>query len=465
MPGVSGVELLAWAFERYPDTVRILTTAHDDLAAAILAINQGRIHRYITKPWDIDELRNVVRAEATTRLLQRANLILQQQVAHANVELREANEALHAANQRLETEIALTDYWRRYADAILLTLPVSLIALDEALIIRSLNKPPPQTTPVRRELVGAALHEAGFPAETVQALVEGARQVFVEAAPHSLGVMRIPLPAGERMWSVELFPIRDPDGELLALLVIQDVTESHYLRVALIQSEKMASIGNLAAGVAHEFNNLIGGILGYAQLAELTHNLDDYKKTVQVVFEVAQRAKKIIGNLLTFSRRSDGRKEVIKVADLVDQVVTLVERRFAKQKINIAREIPEDLAVELEVGQLQQALLQLLMAAQQAMPDGGQIAIRARLMENVIYVEVEDTGEALSPEDLKFVFEPFFGLRSRDALFSGRAKGAGLAVVRSIVHRMGAQVEAKPGLHGGGLFTIVLPPAATISNL
>jgi len=465
MPGMSGVELLAWTWKNYPETVRILTTAHDDLTAAIMAINQGRIHRYVTKPWDIDELRDVVQAEVSTQQLQRVNQWLQREIARTNVELREANEALQSANQMLETEISRSNYWRRYAEAILETLPVSLIALDDALAIRSLNKLPPQVCAAKDDLVGVALDEIDFPADTLQTLVEGARRVFLESAPHSLGMLRVQLAGGERIWTAELFPIRDPHGEALALLLIQDVTEAHFLRTALIQSEKMASIGHLAGGVAHEFNNLIGGILGFAQLADLTGNPDDYKKTVSVVLEVSQRAKKIINNLLTFSRRVDEQKEMIKVADLVDQVVTLVERRFAKQRVNIAQDIPEDLALEIEIGQLQQALLQLLMSAQQAMPHGGVVTISARLAnDGAMLIEVDDNGEALSSDELKNVFEPFYSLRGSSSFFSGRTKGVGLAVVKSLVLTMGAQVEARASTRGGGCtFTITLPVATVVN--
>ncbi len=459
MPGMTGADLLAWTFEHYPDTVRILTTAHDDLGAAIQAINLGRIHRYITKPWDIDELRNVVRVEATTQQLQRANLRLQQEVAAANVDLRSANEAL-------EVEIQRSEYWRRYAETILESTPLSLIALDEGLTIRSINKLPPQVRAAKDDLVGASLNEIHIPAEVAEQFVAGMRRVFAELLPQSLGMLRVPLEQSERRWSVDMFPIRDPHGEQLTLLSICDVTESHYLRVALIQSEKMASVGYLAAGVAHEFNNLIGGILGYAQLADLTGSVDDYKKTVQVVFEVSQRAKKIIGNLLTFSRRTDERKELIKITDLVDQVVTLVERRFGKQKIDIVREIDDELAVEIEVGQLQQALLQLLMSAQQAMPNGGQVIIAAHARgDKAIRLSVEDSGSPLTSEELNDVFEPFSGLQGTASRFSGRTKGVGLAVVQSLVQRLGGEIEVTTGPHGGCLFTITLPPSASVMDL
>ncbi|HPQ69748.1 MAG TPA: response regulator [bacterium] len=466
MPGMSGVELLTHIFERYPDVVRILTTAHEDLAAAIDAINQGHVHRYLTKPWDIDQLRAVIGDEISRKRLVAANKRLQEEVARANIELRNANEDLQDANAKLAEEISRSDYLRRYADTILQTIPACLMTVDGDLIIRSINKMPPHSDFHRDEMLNHSFGRVPFCSEEARRRIGDAIDKVLET--------RRAVPLGEiicgsdpeksRVWEVAVFPLDDPHGKAMALVLIYDQTEDHYMRLALMQSEKMAVIGNLAAGVAHEFNNLVGGILGFAQLAKLTEEMDDYRKTVEVVFEVSERAKKIIGDLLTFSRRPPNQIEHITIEEMVDQVITLVERRFDKQQIKIVREIEPEIAIEFDVGQLQQVVLQLLMSARESMPKSGTIVIRSFMdADDCAVIEVVDDGEQIPMSLVEHLFEPFYSFSGPLSFFEGRTKGLGLAVVHSIVMKLNASIQVSNNDAAGVTFRVKLPSAATIT--
>ena len=444
--------------------MRILTTAHDDLNAAIKAINQGHVHRYITKPWDLDELRNIIKTEIAHKRLITANVHLQREVAQANIDLRQANDNLQSVNAKLEEQIARTHYFNAYANMILETVPQTLATVDENLIILSINKLPRQLRLMKQEMIGQSLDQAWpLGEQTLEKIIVSVKQVISEQQPVMLGELRCVFPEEkQRILDFSFFPLTDPNGKQQALVQIQDVTEAHYMKVALVQSEKMAGVGTLAAGVAHEFNNLVGGMMGYAQLAKLTEQLEDYQKTVEVVFEASERAKKIIGDLLIFSRRPTDQVETVKAMEVVDQVVTLVERRFNKQQINLEISVPDDLVIESDIGQLQQALLQLMMSAQEAMPEGGTLSIEVTLTtDQQIQFKIIDSGEKLKEEQLENIFEPFSSLEGPSTFFEGRTKGLGLAVVHSIMHNLGATIDVQNNDDAGCTFTVVLPSSAT----
>ncbi|MCZ7584233.1 MAG: response regulator [Deltaproteobacteria bacterium] len=254
----------------------------------------------------------------------------------------------------------------------------------------------------------------------------------------------------------------EPDGRVAGTIVVfTDVTEINHLKNQLIQSEKMAGIGTLAGGIAHEFNNLIGGMLGYAQLAEATGRIEDFRKCNDVVFQSSKRAKTIIGNLLAFARRVPNVVETVRLRDVVDEVVSLVARDLQKENIGLSLEIDPECALETDVGQFQQVILNLVINAKHAMMDkqGGLLTLRGGTVEGRVVLEVEDTGTGIPQEILPKIFEPFF--TTKGSIGAGRVAGSGLGLSISygILRELSGDVAVKATSPEGSTFIVTLPAA------
>jgi CheY-like chemotaxis protein/two-component sensor histidine kinase len=219
----------------------------------------------------------------------------------------------------------------------------------------------------------------------------------------------------------------------------------------------MAGIGTLASGIAHEFNNLIGGMMGYAQLASATGEKEDFHKAIEVVFSSSKRAKEIITNLLTFSRRTAHETEVISLEILIRQVLTLVERDLQKSNIEIASSIDSDIKIKTDVGQVQQVLMNLVINAQHAMPNGGRLSISTALIGKEIHIRVADNGIGIPEENLSRIFEPFF--TTKGSIGTGKEEGTGLGLSLSygLIQDLGGEIRVESEVKIGSTFTVVLP--------
>ncbi|MCB1152002.1 response regulator [bacterium] len=256
--------------------------------------------------------------------------------------------------------------------------------------------------------------------------------------------------------SAMLGPQKDNLG---TIVVFADVTRENLLRLQLVQSEKMAGIGTLAGGIAHEFNNLIGGMLGYVQLAESTDDIEDYRRSAEVIRNSGLRAKTIIGNLLTFARRVPNRVEKIELETLVGEIVSLVERDLQSENIMIRTYVEPDVTITTDVGQLENVLLNLIINAKHAMLGGigGTLTLRAARDIKTVRIDVVDTGVGIAAEHLPKIFEPFYS--TKGSLGTGNVDGSGLGLSLSygIMKELGGDILVKSRASEGSTFTLVLP--------
>ena len=238
---------------------------------------------------------------------------------------------------------------------------------------------------------------------------------------------------------------------------LRDVTEQRLLASQLLQQEKLAAIGQLVSGVAHELNNPLAGVSAFAQILLAAPGLaDEELQAVETIHHEARRAAKIVSNLLTFARRHQPARTAADVNQLV--LDTLELRRYAIRMAQI------DLVVELDEGlpltwadpfQLQQVVLNLITNAEQSLADWGgarRMQIRSRRDGDAIVVSVADTGGGIAAADLSRVFNPFFTTKP-----VGQGTGLGLSISDGIVREHGGtlRVESAPGL--GATFIIELP--------
>jgi len=238
------------------------------------------------------------------------------------------------------------------------------------------------------------------------------------------------------------------------ILILEDVTARVALEQQLQHSEKMASIGLLAAGVAHEVNTPLAGISSYTQLLRQHFPGDDPRAGLLEKIETQSfRAAKIINNLLNFSRSGRAEFEPLDLNKVLLDVVSLLEHQLQRSHVQLRRELADDLPpVRGSENRLQQVFFNLILNACDAMPRGGWLTLRTALEDDGLVAEVRDTGHGIRSEDIKRIYDPFFTTKG-----IGRGTGLGLAVTYGIVQEHGGAifVDSTPGQ--GTSFRVTLP--------
>jgi two-component system NtrC family sensor kinase len=227
------------------------------------------------------------------------------------------------------------------------------------------------------------------------------------------------------------------------------------MQSVLVRSEKLASLGELVAGIAHELNNPLTGIMIHSSLISGDPRLD---KTLvadcETVIHEAQRCSKIVKELLDFARASDPQKVMYQVSKAIDRTIALIEYNTDFKETEIIKEYDPDLPEALmDASQIGQVLINMIVNANQAMPQGGKLFIKTGLnaAKDHIYVRIEDTGCGISEENIENLFDPFFSTKGH------HGTGLGLSVSYGIIQSHGGEIEVESTPGKGTVFTIYLP--------
>lgn len=318
----------------------------------------------------------------------------------------------------------------------------------------------------RDEAVGRTLGEV-FDAPFVEALA-AARHEY----PHGATLHRVPLvgrkgedgQASRMLVNATEVPLQDPGNTVGGvgsgtILLVEDVTDRVRLEEQLQISEKMASIGVLAAGVAHEVNTPLTGISSYTQmLLEGADRSDPKTALLEKIEKQSFRAAKIVTGLLNLSRPGGTGNEHIDV-DLnavISDVFSLIEHQFEVGRVKIRRELaPSEVMVVGAEQQLQQVFLNLFLNARDAMPKGGWLSVSTRVEHDRVVAEVADTGSGIPSEHLARIYDPFFTTKA-----PGRGTGLGLSITYGIVQEHQGTIRCDSAIGQGTRFTLTLPRAA-----
>lgn len=273
------------------------------------------------------------------------------------------------------------------------------------------------------------------------------------------------------------------DGKLVKINgILQDITESkeaqikqEELREQLRQAQKLDSIGQLASGVAHDFNNVLTVILGYAE--ELLHNLhpqDPMYPDVQEILAAGTRASSLTRQLLTFSRKQSVKPQLMNLNDAINNISKMLIRLIGED-VEFVLELEENLPpVIADLGQIEQVIMNLVINAREAMPMGGRLEIKTfnnvsdamfrsqhPMIEpgNYVVLKVSDTGTGMTKEIKEHVFEPFFTTKER-----GHGTGLGLPTCYGIVRQANGHIHVDTAPGKGARFVVLLPAAQGVST-
>lgn len=290
-----------------------------------------------------------------------------------------------------------------------------------------------------------------------QFVQKSVNEALYEAKPYSIE-HRIVLPNGSVRIVHEQGEVTfDESGEPIRMIgTVHDITERKQMQEQLIVTDRLASIGELAAGIAHELNNPLTSVLGFSQLLLDKDVSDDVKQDIKIIYQEAQRTAEVVKNLLTFARKHPPVKKPVNTNSVIEKVLEL---RAYEQKVNniqvithFAPDLPEVMA---DYFQLQQVFLNIIINAEHFMTEAhhrGTLTITTERVNNNIRASFTDDGPGISKENLGHLFDPFFTTKE-----VGKGTGLGLSICHGIVTEHGGRIYAESELGKGATFVVELP--------
>jgi signal transduction histidine kinase/DNA-binding NarL/FixJ family response regulator len=460
MPGMNGVEFLSRVKQQVPRAQRIMLTGQADQQAIEEAINRSEIFRFISKPWNDSHLVLTVKSAFEQYALQAENERLLRVTQQQNEELRRLN-------AELETRVALRTHllsqakreWELSFDSI--ENPLAVVRAKDYAVRRAnraytLLGGGSEQLPEEGEEQQRRCHEVlfnrdspcpGCPLPEAMTSGRGARGEVTQKS---------------RTYAVAAYPLT---GEGRAVCSYRDVTDEREITRRLIETEKMAAVGQLAGGVAHEINNPLGGILAFAQLMKRdAGRVPSDLEYLNLIEESALRCKRIVESLLKFSRhsRTEDRRPFSLNKCVEDAAVLfgaqLTSYPQVKLEVNLSPDLPELFG---DPAQLSQVLLNLLQNGLHAVqPKGGLLTIETGLEGERCFFRVSDTGTGIEERYLSRIFEPSFTTKP-----PGQGTGLGLSIAYRIVEDHGGVFKVDTHLGEGSRFTVYIPIRMQLERL
>lgn len=415
---------------------------------------------FITLYTDVTEQRRF------EHLIQEQNTILEERVTQRTALLEEVNAGLLIAN---ENNSRITEALRRSEGQLRLitdTIPALIAYFDGSQTYRYANKGYCDWfNKSVDDVVGESIHNIiGVRAlESVKHHI--ARALSGEQVTYEYAMLR----DGSKVYARStLVPEFNQAGVVVGCFVLSfDITEQKRLQAALVQAQKMEAIGQLSSGIAHDFNNLLTIIIGnLALLLEQSPDKPDLHDLVSPALDAGKRGAQLVQRLLSFSRQQPLKPAVIDVQHLIRDMTPLLERSLPSRFRLTVDVGAATLVTRIDAHQLENALLNLVVNARDAMPDGGALAVNAygiiltsdQAMEfdvtsgEYIRIDVTDTGVGMSPEIQSRIFEPFFTTKN-----FGQGSGLGLAMIYGFVKQSGGGIMVDSEPEQGTTMSLVLP--------
>jgi hypothetical protein len=317
---------------------------------------------------------------------------------------------------------------------------------------------PPELFQLFAENRGEGIHNL-YKVSLRRRLDETELEQFAPRNGHGLELAKTsPAPVRESVVNIAIAPLISKEQQQIGrLIILDDITDRAELERRLVQADKLSSIGLLAAGVAHEVNTPLAVISTYAQMLAKQVSGDDQKsKLLEKIAKQTFRASEIVNSLLNFSRTSPTDFGEVDLNRVIRETAGLVEHQFEKAGVNTQLTLAEDLAlVRGNSGKLQQVFLNLFINARDAMPGGGSLCVRSWAESGFAHIEIADTGQGISPENLARIYDPFFTTKAPK-----KGTGLGLSITYGIVQEHNGIIEVESVLGRGTRFRLELPAAS-----
>ncbi len=394
---------------------------------------------------------------------------------HAGIAIENARmyRECQAYSQELEQRVAERTRdlaaQKAFTDGVVEALPLGLYVVDRGLRVVTCNRAGERELGLDPSRLRAMCLLEVLPEARCQAARAALEEVFARGAP-SRREEEFPEGGKTRILRSTLAPLRGEGGDVTyAILLVEDITDHKRLERQMQVAEKLAAVGSLAAGVAHELNNPLATIAGCAEgLRDRLRDVDlraverlaDFAEYLQIIEDEAYRCKEITGGLLQFVRDPGRGREPVDLNALLEKALTLVSHQPRFRNLTLRRELaPAVPPVQANEGQIRQVFLSLLLNALEATPGQGTLTVRTRALEEAdglkVAVEFEDQGAGIAPEHLPRIFEPFFTTKP-----AGKGTGLGLAICQGIVTEHGGRIDVQSQLGAGSTFRVVLPADA-----
>ena len=341
---------------------------------------------------------------------------------------------------------------KAFSDNVVENMPIGLVALDPDKKIVSFNNAAELILNQNRSSAIGKHAGTVIPLKIIKLLDEidiSRTNIEREISYHSTDGKKITL-------EISVSILEGDDGAFLGYIILfRDLTEIRSLRKEIERSRRLASIGGLAAGVAHEIRNPLSSIKGFATyFSERYHHVPEDRKTAEIMIQEVERLNRVIGQLLELAKPVNIEKRPISIRTLIQHSIKVIERDADKKNIRInITDIPNDLPrIELDSDRMNQVFLNLYLNAIDAMPEGGTLSIDAAPEHDsrMLRVTVTDTGRGIDQKDLAHVFDPYFTTKQ-----SGT--GLGLSIVHRTIESHNGEITIESELGQGTRVTILLP--------
>jgi signal transduction histidine kinase len=256
----------------------------------------------------------------------------------------------------------------------------------------------------------------------------------------------------DKYFQITTAPVKGSEGDIHGFIrLVQDVTEMKKMEEQMMHSEKLASIGRLTAGIAHEIGNPLTSVFSFVQILKEMEKDDFKKESLETIYFHISRIADILKQLSGFSKTPAIELKAWKINSLIESSLSLIQYDKRAKDITIVRDLWTDIPeITTDGNQLSQVIVNIILNAVDAMPAGGNLTVRSRVKDSHIIIHFEDTGVGISKENLSRIFDPFFTTKEKGT-------GLGLAVSYSIIKKLNGSLSVESEPNKGSRFTITLP--------
>lgn len=334
-----------------------------------------------------------------------------------------------------------------YTNSVLESIHLGIMAINKDFFITSMNESAKKILGVTYDCIGLNFLDVFTSCEDMEDIINRAN----EKNTPQINIERKLLKENKEVnIKIDIFPLSLESRNKGLVIIIDDITEINKMKIQMHRNDKLASVGQLATGIAHEIRNPLAIIKMIEQTMSMEVNNESQLKELNIIDEEVERANKVIKSLMEFSKPSKNEKGIYSINQIIDDVLIITDKYTSQHKVNVNYKKSEIPAGNYDREQMIQAFVNLILNSVDAMPEGGEIHISAQSFEdNKVKIVFEDTGQGIEEENLEKIFDPFFTTKSEGT-------GLGLPILYRIIEDHNGSINVKSSLGKGTIFEIFI---------